>query len=67
MDVTYNNARAFTPASERIPGEDRGWNADGTSMELAGEELQNYYLNKYSPVYLQGKNITFTCGLSFGF
>ena len=67
VDVTYNNARAFTPASERIPGEDRGWNADGTSMELAGEELQNYYLNKYSPVYLQGKNITFTCGLSFGF
>ena len=67
VDVTYNNARAFTPASERILGEDRGWNADGTSMELAGEELQNYYLNKYSPVYLQGKNITFTCGLSFGF
>ena len=24
-------------------------------------------LTKYSPVYLQGKNFTFTCGLSFGF
>ena len=24
-------------------------------------------LDKYSPVYLQGKNFTFTCGLSFGF
>ena len=24
-------------------------------------------INTYSPVYLQGKNVTFTCGLSFGF
>lgn len=24
-------------------------------------------LNRYSPVYLQGKNLTFSCGLSFGF
>ena len=24
-------------------------------------------INSYSPVYLQGKNVTFTCGLSFGF
>ena len=24
-------------------------------------------LDKYSPVYLQGKNFTFSCGLSFGF
>ena len=24
-------------------------------------------LNLYSPVFLQGKNLTFTCGLSFGF
>ena len=24
-------------------------------------------LTKYTPVYLQGKNITFSCGLSFGF
>ena len=24
-------------------------------------------LDKYSPVYLQGKKFTFTCGLSFGF
>ena len=24
-------------------------------------------LNLYSPVYLQGKNVTFSCGLSFGF
>ena len=25
------------------------------------------YLNKYSPVYLQGKKVTFSCGLHFGF
>ena len=25
------------------------------------------YLNRYSPVYLQGRKFTFTCGLSFGF
>lgn len=67
IDFTYNNARAYAPTSDRILGEDRGWNADGTSKELAGAELENYYLNKYTPVYLQGKNFTFTCGLSFGF
>ena len=67
VDLTYNNARAFVPASARIEGEDRGWNADGTSKELAGDALVDYYLNKYTPVYLQGRNITFSCGLSFGF
>ena len=67
IDVSYNHARAYEPKSERIAGEDRGWNADGTSKNLAGDELVNYYLNQYTPVYLQGKNITFTCGLSFGF
>ena len=67
IDLTYNNARAFAPTSERIAGEDRGWNADGTSQELSGAELENYYLNKFSPVYFQGQNFTLTCGLSFGF
>ena len=67
IDLAYNHARAFNLTSERILGEDRGWNADGTSMELAGTALQEYYLNKYTPVYLQGKNITFSCGLTFGF
>lgn len=67
VDVSYNNARAYAPQSARILGEDRGWNADGTSQELAGDELVNYYLNKYTPVYLQGKNVTVTCGMSFGF
>ena len=67
IDFTYNNARAYVPASDRILGEDRGWNADGTSQELAGEALTNYYLNKYTPIYLHGKNFTVTCGLTFGF
>ena len=36
-------------------------------MNLAGDELKEYYLNKYTPVYLQGQKFTLTCGLSFGF
>jgi len=67
VDFTYNNARAFAPTSTRAAGEDRGWNADGTSKELSGAALENYYLNKYSPVYFQGRNFTINCGLSFGF
>ena len=66
LDFTYNNARAYVPTSARIEGEDRGWNKDGTSMELSGTALQDYYLNKYTPVYMQGANFTFSCGLSFG-
>ena len=67
VDITYNNARAYAPTSPRIDGEDRGWNADGTSRNLAGAELQSYYLDKYTPAYFQGRTLTFTCGLSFGF
>ena len=67
VDICYNSAKSYLPTSERIAGEDRGWNADGTSKELAGEALEKYYLNKYSPAYMQGSNITFSCGLSFGF
>ena len=67
VDVMYSNTRAYVPSSPRVAGEDRGWNADGTSMELAGDELKEYYLNKYTPVYLQGSKFTLTCGLSFGF
>lgn len=67
VDIMYNHAQAYSLSSTRIEGEDRGWNADGTSKELSGEDLQNYYLNKFSPVYLQGRNITAVVGLSFGF
>lgn len=67
VDFSYTSTRAYAPKSVRVAGEDRGWNADGTSQELSGDALVNYYLNKYTPVYLQGKNFTVTCGLSFGF
>ena len=67
VDLIYNNARAYSPTSPRIEGEDRGWNADGSSRDLSGAELQEYYLNKFSPVYLQGSNLTAVMGLSFGF
>lgn len=67
IDLIYNNARTYSLTSARIEGEDRGWNADGTSMNLSGDELQAYYLNKFSPVYMQGKNFTAVMGLSFGF
>ena len=67
IDIVYSNTRSYAPTSERIPGEDRGWNTDGTSKELSGEALEKYYLNKYSPAYLQGSIVTFTAGLSFGF
>ena len=67
VDLIYNNARAFSLTSERIEGEDRGWNADGTSRNLSDEELQTYYLNKFTPAYMQGKNFTAVMGLSFGF
>ena len=67
VDICYNNARAFAPSSARTESEDRGWNADGTSRNLSGDELKAYYLDKFSPVYLQGSNITAVMGLSFGF
>lgn len=67
VNVQYNHARAFAPTSARRVGEDRGWYADGTSRELAGEELADYYLNGYTPLYFQGKNVTVMCGLSFSF
>lgn len=67
LDLTYNNARSYSPTSARVEGEDRGWNSDGTSKNLSGTDLENYYLNMFSPVYMQGKNLYVTCGLSFGF
>jgi hypothetical protein len=52
--VEYNHARGYDNLNEiAIPSEDIG-NAQ-------------YYLNKYMPLYQQGKNITFSAGFSFGF
>ena len=67
VDLQFNRAKAYEPSSERILGEDRGWNADGTSKNLQGDALVNYYANKFAPVYFQGTNLIFSCGLSFGF
>ncbi len=68
LDFSYNNARGFAPTTERIEGEDRGgYDASGKAIVLEGEALQQYYLNKFAPLYLQGKNFTFMCGLSFNF
>lgn len=67
VDVCFNQTRAYAPTSARIDGEDRGWNPDGSSQNLEGDALKNYYLNKYSPVFTQGTNLTLSCGLSFGF
>lgn len=63
INMQYNHARGFAPASERIAGEDRG--PDYTT--LTGTDLQQFYLDKFAPLYLQGKNFTFMCGLSFNF
>ena len=69
IDVTWNNAQSFAPESTGIEGEDRGRDANGNLLTggdmLTGEALQNYYLNMFSPVYYQGKNFTFTAGLTF--
>lgn len=67
VQLTYNNSRAYAPESERRVGEDRGWAADGSSLNLAGEDLQTYYMNKFAPVYFQGGNFTAMMGLSFSF
>ena len=67
VDILYNHAQAYSLNSTRIEGEDRGWNADGSSKELSGAALQEYYLSKFSPVFLQGKNLTAVVGVSFGF
>ncbi len=67
INCSYNNARGFTPTTERIAGEDRGpLNADD-AQQLTDTELAQYYLDMYAPAYLQGKNFTFMCGLSFNF
>lgn len=67
VDIIYNNARAYSLSSTRIEGEDRGWDIEGNSLNLSGTDLQNYYLNKFTPAYMQGRNITAVMGLSFGF
>ena len=67
LDILYNQSRGYAPSSSRVAGEDRGWNTDGTSLNLSGSDLENYYLNSFTPAYFQGTNLTAVMGLSFGF
>ncbi len=53
LNIEWNNARGYTPTSEPIEGETR----------LTAQQ----YLDLYTPKFYQGKNLTITCGLSFGF
>ncbi len=67
VNLRYNHARGFAPTSARKAGENRGWADDGSSLDMTGDDLAAYYLNLFTPAYLQGKNLVFTCGLSFSF
>lgn len=68
VNFCYNDARGYSPTSTPIASEDRGgFDADGNRRILEGDALSAYYLNKFCPVYLQGKNFTFMAGLSFSF
>jgi hypothetical protein len=54
LAVEYNHARGYDNLNENaIPSEDIG--------------TAQYYLDKYMPLYQQGKNITVSAGFSFGF
>lgn len=67
INISYNDARGYAPTTERVTGEDRGKDAEGNYVTLEGEALQQYYLSKFCPVFLQGRNITAVAGLSFNF
>lgn len=68
LNVQWNNARGNAPTSERIAGEDRG-KIGGNYLEtpLQGDELAAYYLNRYCPLFWQGKNWSVMAGLTFNF
>lgn len=53
FDLLYNNARAYDNLTPSTEGE-----ITGTAQD---------YLTRFTPVYYQGKNLTVTCGFSFGF
>lgn len=53
IDVDFNTNKVTVPSSTPIEGEIR--------------LTEQGYLDRYSPLFYQGKNWTVTCGLSFGF
>lgn len=56
LNLSYNNARGYDNLEKSIPSEDAGENCTA-----------QYYLNKFTPVYYQGKNFTASIAFSFGF
>ncbi len=56
LNLTYNNACGYDNLEQSIPSEDAGENCTA-----------QYYLNKFTPVYYQGKNFTASIAFSFGF
>lgn len=66
FSVRYNHARGYAPSSTPIDSEDRGQKTFKGPV-LEGTELENYYLQKYSPILQQNKNWTITCGLYYNF
>ena len=68
LRLQYNSSRGYAPQSTPIASEDRGGNdATGKQVILEGTALEQYYLNKFSPLFWQGNNFTTTVGLSFNF
>ena len=55
INLTYNNARGYDNLTQSIKSEDAGPQCDA-----------QYYLDKFCPVYWQGKNFTAMLGFSFG-
>jgi hypothetical protein len=54
LSLAYNNARGYDNLNENAIGsEDTG--------------TEQYYLDKFSPLFYQGKNFTASLGFSFGF
>ena len=53
INLVYNNTRTSEPTSEAIPGENR----------MTAQQT----MDKFTPAFYQGRNITVICGLNFGF
>ena len=53
VNITYNNARGYDNTTSSVTSE-----ITGTAQD---------YLNRYAPLFWQGKNLTAMAGFSFGF
>lgn len=62
IDLAYNNARAKEASASHYCT-----NQHREVDEPLLSEWRGDYLNRYTPYFYQGKNLTFTCGLSFNF